>query len=309
MQKYEKRVDAKNKCALEIYNSEKIVTFAPVIVMKRIKKKIFLSGYVCIVLFLGMVKACSNYIGKSDSDGETAVADSVQIAGADLQAPAPVVPEVEPESEPEQKATPEPEALKEPESRAKRARSRRAKHPIRSVVSYAISFPDKEDVHMDAALYWGVKPIENRDSAEQMKDGLVYAGSDPFYMVDPRMKSSIPYLVPRAQELLREIGHAFMDSLSVKGVPMHRIIVSSMLRTEEDVRKLRKVNVNASPQSCHRYGTTFDVCYNRYDAVNRPVRDDTLKYVLSEVLRDKRMEGRCYIKYEVKQGCFHITCR
>lgn len=289
---------------MEIYNSEKNVTFALVIVMKRIKKKIFLSGYVLIVLFLGLVKMCSNSIGKKVSDEGPVIemtTDSLQISELETVKEVVEVTEAEPASESE--------SAKEPLSHARRVRSQRVKHPIRSVVSYAISFPDKEDVHMDAALYWGVKPIENRDSAEQMKDGLVYAGSDPFYVVDSRMKSSIPYLVPRAQELLREIGHAFMDSLSVKGVPMHRIIVSSMLRTEEDVRKLRNVNVNASPQSCHRYGTTFDVCYNRYDAVNRPVRDDTLKYVLSEVLRDKRMEGRCYIKYEVKQGCFHITCR
>jgi hypothetical protein len=39
------------------------------------------------------------------------------------------------------------------------------------------------------------------------------------------------------------------------------------------------------------------------------VRDDTLKWILSEVLRDQRELGRCYIKYEVKQGCFHMTVR
>ena len=31
--------------------------------------------------------------------------------------------------------------------------------------------------------------------------------------------------------------------------------------------------------------------------------------ILSEVLRDMREQGRCYIKYEVKQGCFHMTVR
>ena len=41
----------------------------------------------------------------------------------------------------------------------------------------------------------------------------------------------------------------------------------------------------------------------------RQVRNDSLKWVLSEVLRDKREAGRCYIKHEVKQGCFHITVR
>jgi ubiquinone/menaquinone biosynthesis C-methylase UbiE len=41
----------------------------------------------------------------------------------------------------------------------------------------------------------------------------------------------------------------------------------------------------------------------------RQVQNDTLKWVFSEVLRDFREKNRCYIKYEVKQGCFHITVR
>ena len=28
-----------------------------------------------------------------------------------------------------------------------------------------------------------------------------------------------------------------------------------------------------------------------------------------EVLRDLKQAGRCYVKYELKQGCFHITTR
>ncbi|MEG1838585.1 MAG: DUF5715 family protein, partial [Bacteroidaceae bacterium] len=36
---------------------------------------------------------------------------------------------------------------------------------------------------------------------------------------------------------------------------------------------------------------------------------DTLKLVLSEVLRDLKKAEACYVKYELKQGCFHITAR
>ena len=39
------------------------------------------------------------------------------------------------------------------------------------------------------------------------------------------------------------------------------------------------------------------------------VSADTLKLVLAEVLRDLRKADKCYIKYELKQGCFHITAR
>lgn len=189
-------------------------------------------------------------------------------------------------------------------------------HPIRSVPSYNVAFPDVQDVQIQAARRWGVRPVKNRRQAEERKSELVYVGCNPFFDIDPAMRSSIPYLVPRASTLLQTIGENFLDSLYVKGVPLHKIIVTSVLRTEDDVARLMQHNGNASEQSCHRFGTTFDICYNRYTTVSPPdgperrkVQNDTLKWVLSEVLRDLRQEGRCYIKHEIKQGCFHITVR
>ena len=181
-------------------------------------------------------------------------------------------------------------------------------HRIWGVNSYKVSFPDSQSVQILAAEKWGVKPVKNRQDAEKRKQELVYVGASPYYHVD-RLSSSIPYLVPRAAMLLQDIGQAFYDSLYQKGVPMQQLIVTSVLRSMDDVSKLQRHNGNATDNSCHLYGTTVDICYNRYNAIERPVRDDTLKYILSEVLRDKRQEGRCYIKYEVKQGCFHLTVR
>ena len=188
-------------------------------------------------------------------------------------------------------------------------------HRIRSVGSYAEAFPDTNAVQLMAAQQWGVEPVKNRADAEARKKELVYMASSPYYHVDP-LHQSIPYLVPRAAVLLQDIGHAFFDSLYIKGIPLHRLIVTSVLRTQEDVARLRRFNGNATENSCHLYGTTFDICYNRYETVEPPdgprrraVGSDTLKYVLSEVLRDMRQQGRCFIKYEVKQGCFHMTVR
>ena len=187
-------------------------------------------------------------------------------------------------------------------------------HKIYSVPSFKDAFPDQNDVQLLAAQHWGVKPVVDRTDAESRKSELVYIGSNPFFFVD-RLNNSIPYLVPRASVLLQDIGHNFFDSLYVKGIPFHKIIVTSVLRTKEDVLKLRTHNGNATENSCHLYGTTFDLCYNRYKTVEGPdeerrkVRNDTLKWVLSEVLRDMRQNNRCFIKYEVKQGCFHITVR
>ena len=188
-------------------------------------------------------------------------------------------------------------------------------HPIRGVHSYQECFPDAQDVQILAANRHGVRPVRDREQAEERKQELVFVGSNPYYVMDKNMSFSIPYLVPRAADLLQQIGRSYLDSLTVKGIPLHRIIVSSVLRSEKDVERLQLINPNASPESCHRFGTTFDICYNRYNTVcppgevRRAVSSDTLKYVLCEVLRDLRQQQRCYVKYEVKQGCFHITTR
>lgn len=190
-----------------------------------------------------------------------------------------------------------------------------AKHRIYSVPHFGNSFPDQNDVQLEAAKKHGVKPVHNREDAEHRKKELVYVGSNPYFYVD-RLNNSIPYLVPRASVLLQDIGRSFFDSLQVKGIPLHKIIVTSVLRTKADVEKLRSKNGNATQNSCHLYGTTFDVCYNRYKTVEDPdgprrrqVRNDTLKWVLSEVLNDARKQNKCLVKYEVKQGCFHITVK
>ena len=189
------------------------------------------------------------------------------------------------------------------------------RHPIMGVYSYSEAFPDSNDVQLETAKRLGVKEVGDRLEAEERKGELVYMAASPYYHVD-RLKSSIPYLIPKAAILLNDMGRHFFDSLYVKGIPLHKLVVTSVLRSQDDLRKLKTVNVNVSENSCHLYGTTFDVAYNRYKTVSDPdgpprreVSNDTLKWVLSEVLRDLRKQERCFVKYEVKQGCFHITVR
>lgn len=195
------------------------------------------------------------------------------------------------------------------------AGSKEKPHRIYSVSSFKNTFPDNNDVQIVSAKQNGVSPVEDRNEAERRMKELVFIGCNPYFHVD-NLNSSIPYLVPKASNLLQDIGKSFFDSLYVKGIPFHKIIVTSVLRTKKDIRNLRRSNLNATENSCHLYGTTVDICYNRYKTVEMPdgphrrvVSNDTLKWVLSEVLRDYRNNGRCYIKYEVKQGCFHLTVK
>lgn len=263
----------------------------------KITKDRYLQSFGIVVLLLALVRCIFPSVADRQDGKDVAVSDSVMTDSLshmkDIQAVA--------------------KPLDKP-SRFFDNEGKPVKHPIYSVQGFSRTFPDMNDVQLEAANLHGVKPVKDRVDAEHRKAELVYVGSNPFFHID-KLNNSIPYLVPRASVLLQDIGQAFFDSLQIKQIPLHKIIVTSVLRTEDDVRRLRNHNSNATENSCHLYATTFDICYNRYktveapDAPRRQVRNDTLKWVLSEVLDDMRTAGRCYIKYEVKQGCFHITVR
>lgn len=171
------------------------------------------------------------------------------------------------------------------------------------------------DTHLSVAKKIGIRPLASRSEAEGLGGKLVQIKPCERYAMDS-LTHSIPFLIPQASALLDTIGANFLDSLSCKGLNPNQIIVTSVLRTADDVKRLRRRNGNASANSAHAFGTTFDVSYRRFckveDPDGRPMQDvspDTLKLVLAEVLRDLRKSDKCYIKYELKQGCFHITAR
>lgn len=173
--------------------------------------------------------------------------------------------------------------------------------------NYQRTFNDMNDRHLKAARQWGIKPVTSDEELERQLGKLSEIESCRQYEVD-KLTHSLPYLVPRAGELLETIGRNFRDSLDSKGLPSRKIIVTSVLRTSGTVKKLRKTNVNASANSAHVYGTTFDVAYARYKGAKKE-ETDKLKSVLAEVLQDLRKREKCYVRYEFKQGCFHITVR
>lgn len=184
-------------------------------------------------------------------------------------------------------------------------------------LNYASLFNDQNGVQLKSAAQFGLKqPLKNRDTADDVKDGLVRIRSNRHYSI-AKLTHSIPYLTDGAAELLDMIGKNFLDSLESKGLNPNKIIVTSVLRTQEDIKKLQKSgNPNAVKNSAHCYATTFDIAYAYYDKTwfknfrfCESVETETLKKVLGEVLRDLRRQKKCYVKYEVKQRCFHITTR
>ena len=189
-------------------------------------------------------------------------------------------------------------------------------HPVRIYdVAFQREFNDMNEVQLQAARAVGVPPVKDREAAEHMKKKLVEITANEWYGVET-LTHSIPFLTPGASALLERIGRDFQDSLAAKGLNPNRIMVTSMLRTDEDVKKLRRNNQNASENSTHCYGTTFDLSYWHYEKIpdlrGRPYADvppEYLRATLSQVLKAIHDEGTCYIKYEKKQTCFHITTR
>lgn len=191
------------------------------------------------------------------------------------------------------------------------------KHVVAKPLKYSRLFNDLNPAHLRAAKEFGLKePLQSREDAEAVKNNLVKIRSNKYYTVD-RLTHSIPYLTEGAAELLETIGRNFLDSLASKGLNPNKIIVTSVLRTQEDVKRLQKSgNVNASSNSAHNYATTIDITYSRFDKIEtrllrryESVNTELLKSVLGEVLMELQKEGKCYVKYEKKQHCFHITSR
>ena len=290
----------------------------------KITKNRYLMGFAAIVMLLALVRLIFPSVAaprvaageiQNDSTLVEPVAEEAETKTVETKQAEKEIAEEKPAAkEDPMPASTEPIPLSKP-SKFFNADGSLVKHRILSVPSYKEAFPDSQSVQYASARRWGVESVQNRQEAENRKRELVFVGSNPYFFVD-KMNRSIPYLVPRAAVLLNDIGRAFFDSLQMKQVPLHKVIVTSVLRTKDDVEKLRNYNKNATENSCHLYGTTFDICYNRYKTVQDPdgpkrrqVQNDTLKWVLSEVLNDMRRNGRCYVKYEVKQGCYHITVR
>ena len=179
--------------------------------------------------------------------------------------------------------------------------------------SYKTKFNDLQVKQHAVASQIGLpRPPKDRADAASMRNQLVEIKTNENYIVE-ELTHSVPYLIPSAKKELDAIGAEWADILARNNLPHYRFYVTSVLRTQEDVKYLqRSGNINSTTQSCHCYGTTFDLAYMRYDKVSRThtyMHEDNLKLVLGQVLLNHQRAGKIYVKYEWKQSCFHITVR
>jgi hypothetical protein len=129
---------------------------------------------------------------------------------------------------------------------------------------------------------------------------LTEIGSNFYYELDT-LTHSYPYLLPDAKSFLHELGVAYQQACTEKEIPFQRYIVTSATRTISSVRRLRRINRNSIRFSPHLKGKTIDIASDRFE------KPQLSAFIAT--LNELRMQGRCFVKYERIQGCFHITVR
>ena len=149
----------------------------------------------------------------------------------------------------------------------------------RDRLPYAKLFADLNDAHLRVARQLGLSEIP-KTREDFSHRGLVKIEDNEYLVVDD-LQYSIPYLTEGAAEELQRIARAFSDSLESKNLLDYKLIVSSLLRTEEDV--------------------------DREDESEAFMQPFELTKVLGEVLLDEKNAARCLVKYEKQEHCFHIT--
>ena len=166
------------------------------------------------------------------------------------------------------------------------------KNPYTRHQSAARSLPNSFFIKNDAELQYGLSVSK-----------LVEVSDGRGYRID-RLKYSNAVLLPEVRDLLENMGNDYADAL--KGTDSEGTVfrVTSMTRTNNQQRSLRKRNRNATKSlSTHSYGASFDIAFmdraNDDDNCNRPTRE------IQKLLLRYQNEGRILIIPE--GGCMHIT--
>jgi len=181
-------------------------------------------------------------------------------------------------------------------------------------------FKDLNLVHLRFARAYGISPFHSRKELDSKIDDMVRADklikiTDSRYYTISYLSHSYPYLVPRAADLLGIIGERFHKKLKEKNKDNYLFKVTSLLRTNESQKRLRRSNSNATPSaSSHLYGTSFDITYRNlakktFFGGKKTVYDGAAIGLLSETLQELQKERRLVVVTERKEACFHITVR
>lgn len=184
-----------------------------------------------------------------------------------------------------------------------------------SPINYATSLDDKVKQHWQHSFQKGIKStLKDSRGIQALYDQQKIVLIEPcsFYTID-RLTHSYPFAVAEVQSFLNELGKRFQQRLSNTKLADTKFQLTSLLRTEHSLKRLRRINRNATKNSTHLHGTTVDIAYDIFfDAALKPhdsIVTNYLKEQLAAVLIAMRNEERCWVKHERFQPCFHVVVR
>lgn len=159
-------------------------------------------------------------------------------------------------------------------------------------------------LHVLAASRHGVQPIKNnthlKNYVSRKKLTSVSAGRG--YTIH-KLTHSKPYLVPKANRILKELGAQFYKKSN-----KNTFTITSLTRTISDQNRLTRVNNNATRTlSAHNLGSAFDISYIRFNRKKRS--NPRLEKTLQSLLLQYQKSGKIYFIKERREKCFHVTVR
>jgi hypothetical protein len=167
--------------------------------------------------------------------------------------------------------------------------------------------------YLEQARKSGIIPC--KDDAAVMenvrKGSLVKVKEGKGYTIE-ELTHSYPYITPAARELLEEAGRRFREKVSGTRLRGSDFTLTSVTRTTESLKQLQGVNGNASLNSPHLFGNTFDISYRRFETRRiflTPCDEKFLMEALAEVIFELKQEKKCWATYERQQTCYHVVVR
>ena len=159
--------------------------------------------------------------------------------------------------------------------------------------------------HLNAAKSHNLNLVKDKDHLNDLvnKGKLVAVKQRGYGWRVANLSHSHAYLVPRAQQTLRDIAREFVNATG-----QNFFVVTSLTRTMKDQDRLRGVNGNASSNdSAHNYGASFDISYVQFNH-NRGT-NTKLDQELNKVLTSFQNSGKIYFVKERLSSCYHIIVR
>lgn len=165
-------------------------------------------------------------------------------------------------------------------------------------------FPDGIATHEKAYYSEGITPKNTLEELYQLErtGKLVRIKDGNKYFVD-ELEHSAPLLLPEAAKFIDVLVQHYEEECEKRGLTYHSFKITSLTRSRESVDDLKKENPAAIKNSAHLKGKTFDVSYT--DFAGHQAELDAFVAAVS----DLRKGNKCFVKYEERRGCLHITVR